>query len=637
MKKVWLKIIILVVCFNCSSICITTTLPACKDIIAINNATEGPYNLLLKVRDPSRSGPQVLCIVPEGHQYSYYHPWTGNSLDFSVTHKYIGVATQGDTIPNIVKAGMILTDAGLAFGDADTMSNWINPTRYAWDDFDWIRLACESADSEEQAVELLTKQAVDRLHATAVSENLFLVGPEKGYVVEADAYRYHITEVSDVCVMSNYPKELWRTQVHKRLPIADSFGSITEQWVKRGRILRLNSLSGIKIVSIGEDCIIARQVPFLRLDGMVRLVGKRIAISLGERKTVGDYSVRLLAIDGNQAKISLRTVAKAWEETMESYIMQKYGSIKIQDLMNWSRLLENDVDSLRPMCEGKYPYESVAIYQIPEEYYNILSCGWFAPNHACSSIFVPFHIGDTDILDVYETGEAAVLCLELFNIYGNKTLVPAFKKVEEVFLAEQRKSEMEAVSYLKKSFDVSEFLTIIDTGMQEQAWITENLWREIHNEQNLEVKEILEEQMPKLWQKNYLETLQSIDRIIENLHNNVSYKYVEYLLQIADSICKTVIDVKEFLGNNVTLAQNHYKNAQQQIENTNYCKGVESYQNALMSSNVLYEEHLLIPKTTDSIDHRNVDMTPLKIIIFFIFIFCAIFITYFIIRRKRSN
>ena len=57
---------------------------ACKDIIAVDNATDGDYNLLLKVRDPSRLGPQVLCIVPEGYEYTYHHPWTGKSMEFTV-------------------------------------------------------------------------------------------------------------------------------------------------------------------------------------------------------------------------------------------------------------------------------------------------------------------------------------------------------------------------------------------------------------------------------------------------------------------------------------------------------------------------------------------------------------------------
>ena len=115
---------------------------ACKDIIACGDATAGDYNLLLKVRDPSRPGLQVLCIVPEGYEYTYRHPWTGKDMKFETKHKFIGVATEGDTIPNIVKAGMSLSDAGISYGDADTGSNWKNPTRYAWDDFDWILYAC---------------------------------------------------------------------------------------------------------------------------------------------------------------------------------------------------------------------------------------------------------------------------------------------------------------------------------------------------------------------------------------------------------------------------------------------------------------------------------------------------------------
>ena len=216
---------------------------ACKDIVACGDATEGNYNLLLKVRDPSRSGLQVLCIVPEGYEYLYNHPWTGKNLEFRTKHKFIGVASKGDTIPNIVKAGMVLSDVGVSYGDADTGSKWVNPTKHAWDDFDWIRYACEKADDEDEAVTLMTKDAVNKMHATGVSENLFIVGPNKGVVIEADAFRYNIKEIDNgVVVMSNYPKELWKTQVFKKLPIAWSFDIEKEKYVGRGRTLRLNSL-----------------------------------------------------------------------------------------------------------------------------------------------------------------------------------------------------------------------------------------------------------------------------------------------------------------------------------------------------------------------------------------------------------
>jgi len=179
---------------------------SCKDIVVTPPATAGSYSLLLKVRDPSRAGLQVLCRVPEGTQYTYHYPWTGKSWDFIVTHTFFGVATQGDTLPNIVKAGMVLTDAGLAFGDADTLSQWVNPTNNAWDDFDWIRFACQTADNEDEAINLLTTEAIDSLHATGVSENLFLVGPQRAVVIEADAIHHSIKDIPDVLVMSNYPK-----------------------------------------------------------------------------------------------------------------------------------------------------------------------------------------------------------------------------------------------------------------------------------------------------------------------------------------------------------------------------------------------------------------------------------------------
>jgi hypothetical protein len=130
-------VIIIMISFLIIIINISTVL-GCKDILACGNSTAGDYNLLLKVRDPSRSGLQVLCIVPQNYEYEFYHPWTGEKLLFKVENKYIGVASKDDVIPNIVKAGMTLNDKGLAFGDADTNSNWVNPSRYAWDDFDYI-------------------------------------------------------------------------------------------------------------------------------------------------------------------------------------------------------------------------------------------------------------------------------------------------------------------------------------------------------------------------------------------------------------------------------------------------------------------------------------------------------------------
>ena len=48
-------------------ILISSPVLGCKDILACGDSTGGDYNLLLKVRDPSRPGLQVLCIVPQDY------------------------------------------------------------------------------------------------------------------------------------------------------------------------------------------------------------------------------------------------------------------------------------------------------------------------------------------------------------------------------------------------------------------------------------------------------------------------------------------------------------------------------------------------------------------------------------------
>jgi len=243
-----------------------SSISACKDIVACGNATDGDYNLLMKVRDPSRNGLQVLCIVPKGYEYTYHNPWNGEEISYTTDHKYIGVATEGDVIPNIVKAGMVLSDSGISYGDSDTNSRWKNPTKYAWDDFDWIRYACQTADTEEEAVQLLTEDAVKQMHATGVSENLFVVGPKKGYVVEGDAFHYEVEEIiNGVSVRHNYPKLLWKTQKINKLPISRSFDTTVEKSVGKMGVVRLGSLYCVRVTDIGEDFVMVKPIGMVHI------------------------------------------------------------------------------------------------------------------------------------------------------------------------------------------------------------------------------------------------------------------------------------------------------------------------------------------------------------------------------------
>ncbi|MCX6661481.1 MAG: hypothetical protein NTY91_02915 [Euryarchaeota archaeon] len=399
----------LLICVLLFSVIIVPIGKSCKDIVITPAATAGDYSLFLKVRDPSRPGLQVLCRVPKGTQYTYHYPWKGMPWDFIVNHTYIGVATQGDTLPNIVKAGMVLTDAGLAFGDADTLSRWVNPTKNAWDDFDWIRYACQTADNEDEAITLLTTEAVEQLHATGVSENLFVVGSQKVVVIEADALRYTIQDIPDVLVMSNYAKDLWRTQLIRSLPIASSFDAQKVTMVRQGSVVHLGSVCGMKILAITPSSITAQVFPLFAFKNSE--LNKEVTVSIGERATVGPYSTTLLESTGETARISMCTIDYAWEQTLKNEIEPQIGNITIQDLIGWSRLHTYDLDGLRPMCEDQNTFEAAMIFKIPNEHATLLSSGWFAANHACSSIYIPVHICDTDFYDPYETGDAYYVAL----------------------------------------------------------------------------------------------------------------------------------------------------------------------------------------------------------------------------------
>jgi hypothetical protein len=504
---------------------------SCKDIVITPDATAGEYSLLLKVRDPSRPGLQVLCRVPQGTQYTYRYPWTGKAWDFLVTHTYIGVATKGDTLPNIVKAGMVLTDAGLAFGDADTLSKWINPTKNAWDDFDWIRYACQTADNEDEAVSLLTTEAVDQLHATGVSENLFVVGPQKAMVIEADAIHHTTTEVTDVLVMSNYAKNLWQTQQIRSLPLAKSFDAQKETMVRQGSVVHLGSVCGIKILTITSSTITAQVFPVFVFKNSEQK--KEVMISLGNRATVGPFSVTLSEVNGNIARISICMVDYAWEQALRNQIQPQIGNITIQDMIGWSRLHTDDLDGLRPMCEDQNTYEAVMIFKIPNEHATLLSSGWFAANHACSSIYVPVHICDADFYDPYETGDAAALSLALLQRYGHGNITFLCQNIENVFYVENEINEALAHLMIHADVNISSFLTELDVGMQEQAFLTEQLW--------LSAPNLSRGSIQGIWMQNYSFTQQNIQKTISDLTRNPgSDTMISLLEKISQSISDSI-------------------------------------------------------------------------------------------------
>lgn len=569
------------------NIILSSTVAGCKDIVACGDATNGEYNLLLKVRDPSRTGLQVLCIVPENQEYNYHHPWTGKTMHFRTEQKYIGVASKGDTAPNIVKAGMTLSASGIAYGDSDTDSRWRNPTKKAWDDFDWIRYACQKAESEDEAVKLLTEGAVKEMHATGVSENLFVVGPDKGYIVEADAFHYKIDEITDgIAVRHNYPKMLWKTQILKRLPISRDFDTVVEKEISKGRTARLGSIYGIRINDIDDDSITVSPTGFihvLRTNNM----GFKTEIKTGERKSVGYFSVELLGINGNKATIRVANIYKTWEDKLMSYIQPKYGSISVCDMINWSRLDSEDLDGLRGMSQNNVKFESVAVYKIPKQNFEDLSIGWFSANNACSSIYIPFHICNTDIFDPYESGDAAQLSLNLLKVYND--LSKNFSKTEDVFFYEIDSMEKISVDLMKDDVDISLFLTINDMGMQRQAYYTEELWMQASEKSN---KQEILDVLSNLWSFNYSISLNKMEKAIADLGSiSGSTNIIEKIEDIVLDVCKTRIDVSNSIGKQSQNVENNYNEGSKFIRQGKYEFGFEYIKGAFIESTMLLQGH----------------------------------------------
>ena len=515
---------------------------ACKDIVATNDATAGNYSLLLKVRDPSRPGLQVLCMVNKSYEYDYHTPWTGRDMHFITQHKFIGVATKGDVPPNVIKMGMALSDAGIAYGDADVPSYKINPTKNAWDDFDWIRYACQNASTENEAVDLLIE--VVAMHAPAVAENLFVVGPRKAFVVEANAVNYAVTEVKGVNVMSNYPKALWGKYALRKAFIASSFDRTFEGEVRKGRAIHLGSLLGVRVLDVSSDGVAVRQVPF----------GEREEIMKGEGKVVGFFRVDVLDCMGRKAKLRISYEYKAWEDEMTKRLQAKYGSLTVEDMMDLSRLRSSDMGGMRGMCEGNN--EGAMIFKIPSNNVD-MSMGWFAPDQ-CSGIFVPVHIVDTNILPAYENGEAAESAGKLLEKFGRGNVTEECKKVERVFMNENEMAEKLA-SLNENAGDV---LTISDTQMQQQAFLMQKIFMTAGSD---DIKIAAD-----VWNESYAKTLRNIRDAIKKISSDdVKSRLASVAVSIAGSRAKIAGIVK-----NDDKPIKSYEKGEQLINDKKYSDGL---------------------------------------------------------------
>ena len=518
---------------------------ACKDVIVMDGGTAGDYNLFMKVRDPSRPGTQVLCMIEKGYEYTYHHPWKGYNIPYRFEHKVIGVVTAGDAPPNIFKAGMLMSDADIAYGDADSPTFYVNPTKFSWDDFDWLRYAAQTASTTEEAVNLLKE--VQEMHAPDVGENLFVVGRNDAYVIEADAFHFVSEKADGIVVMSNYPKQLWHTRLLRRVAIASDFDRVFEGSVRKWQTVRIGGMEGVKFTKIDENGVVAKQTP----------AGNKVKISKGEGAKVGNFYVEVEEIDGKRAQVRVCYEYYAWENKIKDILQQKYGRITVMDLMNLSRMQSEDLNGLRGMCEGEK--KATMIFRIPTG--DGITMGWFAPDQ-CASIFVPVHICDTAIAEEYTNGMAAEQALAILTSVGKTD----FSSVEHVLIKENEKMEEIAL----KSDKASDIMTLTDTEMQRQAFLMQKLYLGVSKENRAKVL--------RMWKDDYYTTICNMASVIKGMDEEEK----GMVARIALSMANIRAGVDEII-NGSELSQ-EYSMAKEMVEKGKYDDAIGIIKSIFMKS-----------------------------------------------------
>jgi hypothetical protein len=170
--------------------------------------------------------------------------------------------------------------------------------------------------------------------------------------------------------------------------------------------------------------------------------------------------------------------------------------------------------------------------------------------------------------------EAAQLSSDLLNIYGHGVLQDSFSNVEEVFLYEIEVAEQIVIERKYDDSVISDFLTIIDMGIQKQAFETEEIWLEISKISNRLDKQAAINIIDNLWCKNYSSSLKNMKDSINDIEK-FSIKIIKKICDIGLDICRSRIEAANSLGYNCPSAIEEYKKACVHIKKTEYEVGFD--------------------------------------------------------------
>ncbi len=170
----------------------------------------------------------------------------------------------------------------------------------------------------------------------------------------------------------------------------------------------------------------------------------------------------------------------------------------------------------------------------------------------------------------------------MYKLYNQSILASNFSKIENVFFNEIKSLEKTAEEIISNNIDITDFLTIIDMSMQKQAYITQELWKDAINKQDIQII------ISDLWNNTYYDSLLKMkNAAIYFVENSDSKLYIDKINEIALNICLSRINAAKSIGIDVESAENKYKIGEELLNEKNYQSGYENIINAFLEAEML--------------------------------------------------
>jgi len=171
-----------------------------------------------------------------------------------------------------------------------------------------------------------------------------------------------------------------------------------------------------------------------------------------------------------------------------------------------------------------------------------------------------------------------------------------------VFFNEIESAEETAKESINKNIDISDFLTVIDTGMQRQAYLIQKLWMDVRDEQYLQII------ISNLWNNTYYDSLLEMRKAIIHLEESHGSKlYIDKINELALDICKSRINAAKSIGKDMESAEIKYKNGEKFINEKNYQTGFKNIMNAFTEAEMAIKnqqvETFKDSKSKDTMDY----------------------------------